>query len=152
MKRAEIEIINAQKVFEVDEKINALIEKTVKAVLKYEEVAPCCEVCVRLINNRQMRTLNAKMRDVSKTTDVLSFPSGDYPTDEDYCFLGDIAINLERAEKQRKAYGHSFEREIAFLTAHSCLHLLGYDHMVKDEEEEMFGKQEEILKKIGLGR
>ena len=66
--------------------------------------------------------------------------------------LGDIVISLERAKLQAEEYGHSIERELAFLTAHSMLHLFGYDHIEEDEQKEMFAKQEEILKKLGLTR
>ena len=67
-------------------------------------------------------------------------------------FLGDIVISLERAAEQAEEYGHSFEREVGFLTVHSMLHLFGYDHMTPEDEEEMFGYQEDILKEMGLLR
>ena len=83
---------------------------------------------------------------------MLSFPSGEYPPEDgEECFLGDISLNLERAEKQRKAYGHSFEREVAFLVAHSCLHLLGYDHENGGMERvRMREKEEYVMSQLGL--
>lgn len=71
---------------------------------------------------------------------------------EDELCLGDIVISLERAAEQAKEYGHSFEREVAFLTVHSMLHLLGYDHMTPEDEEEMFGHQKKIMEKLGISR
>lgn len=154
MKRPNIEIINRQSVFEVSEALENLIKKAVRTTLECEGVEEKCAVDIQLVNNRQQRELNARMRNISKTTDVLSFPSGEYPPEEGEkeCFLGDISLNLERAEKQRKAYGHSFEREVAFLIAHSCLHLLGYDHMSGEEEKEMTERQKAVMKKMGLKR
>ena len=74
------------------------------------------------------------------------------PDDGSKIYLGDIIISIERAKEQAKEYGHSIDREIGFLTAHSMFHLLGYDHMVPEEEKEMFAKQEEILNNLGLRR
>ena len=146
MKRPNVEIINRQKTFEVTDKLEKLIKKAIATTLGCEGVGVGCEVSVQLTNNRQQRELNAKMRNISRTTDVLSFPSGEYPPEpeEKICFLGDISLNLER--------GHSFEREVAFLTAHSCLHLLGYDHISEEDEKEMIARQKEIMEKMGLGR
>lgn len=154
MKRPNVEIINRQTAVEVTEDLEKLIKKAVKTTLECEGVNAKCDIDVQLVNNRQQRELNARMRDISKTTDVLSFPSGEYPPENENaaCFLGDISLNLERAEKQRKAYGHSFEREVAFLIAHSCLHLLGYDHMAGEEEKEMSERQKAVMKKMGLHR
>jgi probable rRNA maturation factor len=77
---------------------------------------------------------------------------GDYDLDMDELMLGDIIISAETAKRQAEEYGHSFAREMAFLTAHSCFHLLGYDHMEEDEEKVMIQKQENILKDMGLSR
>jgi probable rRNA maturation factor len=78
--------------------------------------------------------------------------TGDYDPDEELLLLGDIVISMETAGRQSEQYGHSFERELAFLTAHGVFHLLGYDHMEKDEETVMISKQEEVLGKLGLKR
>ncbi len=78
---------------------------------------------------------------------------GEFDFDEEDIVLGDIVISAERAKEQAKEYGHSFLREVAFLTVHSMLHLLGYDHVDSEEDEKiMFGKQEEILKRLGISR
>jgi|AGTN01.2.fsa_nt_gi metalloprotein, YbeY/UPF0054 family len=91
-----------------------------------------------------IRRLNAQFRSVDKPTDVLSFPSGV----DDY--LGDIAISLERAQKQADDIGQSLEREVAFLTAHAMLHLFGYDHGTRDGEEAMCAMQRKIMERTGL--
>ena len=116
-----------------------------------------CEVSVTLTDDEQIHKLNREHRNVDKSTDVLSFPQ--YEADElDYfesnekIVLGDIVISLEHARKQAKEYGHSYVREIAFLCVHSVLHLLGYDHIDKADEEVMLGLQKEILDDIGITR
>ncbi|MGE5614375.1 MAG: rRNA maturation RNase YbeY, partial [Bacillota bacterium] len=103
-------------------------------------------------------------RNVDTPTDVISFPladmkngkllseEGDYNIDEGLLLLGDIVISAETALKQAERYGHSFERELAFLTAHGIYHLLGYDHMESGEESVMISKQEAVLEKLGLKR
>ena len=96
---------------------------------------------------------------MDKATDVLSFPQIDYDVDEvvmtnekGEIVLGDIIISVDTAKRQAEEYGHSLKREICFLTVHSMLHLLGYDHMTEEEEAEMFGKQKDILEKSGITR
>lgn len=115
------------------------------------------EVSVTIVDNEEIRKINNKFRNIDRATDVLSFPLIDFdneslPDDGSKIYLGDIIISIERAKEQAKEYGHSIDREIGFLTAHSMLHLLGYDHMVPEEEKEMFAKQEEILNNLGLRR
>ena len=144
-----VEIINDCK---IPESLPELIRTAAAATLQYENVRIPCEISVTLTDNAQIRELNRQFRAVDKPTDVLSFPSGEYPTEENACFLGDIAISLEKAVEQCREYGHTLEREVAFLTAHSVLHLLGYDHMDAQEEKIMFGKQEQILNTIGQTR
>lgn len=123
-----------------------------------------CEISILLVDNEEIQKLNKIHRNIDRPTDVLSFPMFEYDEngeiDISECdfgengeiLLGDIVISLEKAMQQSKEYGHSFEREVGFLTAHSLLHLLGYDHMEKDEELEMFSLQEEILEQCGLDR
>lgn len=113
-------------------------------------------------DNEQIRGINCEQRDIDRATDVLSFPfldakNGDITvSDEDfyegYLSLGDIVISLERAKEQAEEYGHSFEREVGFLTCHSMLHLLGYDHIDEADRVIMRKKEEEILKKLKLTR
>ena len=110
---------------------------------------------VLLVDDRSIRELNRDFRSIDRATDVLSFPSGDYPLEDgaEYLYVGDMALSLERARRQAEEYGHSYEREVAFLTAHSVLHCLGYDHVNGEEEEkEMFSRQEAILQGMGISR
>ena len=141
-----------------NEEINyKLIEKVISEALRYEGVNDNTEVSVTIVDNEEIRKINNKFRNIDRATDVLSFPLIDFdneslPDDGSKIYLGDIIISIERAKEQAKEYGHSIDREICFLTAHSMLHLLGYDHMVPEEEKEMFAKQEEILNNLGLRR
>lgn len=134
-----------------------LIEKTIITSLEYENIKNQCEVSVTIVNNTEIQKLNKRFRNIDKATDVLSFPLNDFskeplPPVNEMLYLGDIVISIDRAEEQAKEYGHSLARELGFLTAHSMLHLLGYDHMNPIEEKEMFTKQEEILNLMGLRR
>lgn len=141
-----------------NEEINyKLIEKVISEALRYEGVNDNTEVSVTIVDNEEIRKINNKFRNIDRATDVLSFPLIDFdneslPDDGSKIYLGDIIISIERAKEQAKEYGHSIDREIGFLTAHSMLHLLGYDHVVPEEEKEMFAKQEEILNNLGLRR
>lgn len=132
--------------------------------LEYEECDFDAQISVTVCDNEEIREINKEQRDIDKATDVLSFPmlefdengevmDWDYDMDGDYVVLGDIVISKERAMEQAEEYGHSFKREIAFLTVHSMLHLLGYDHVTSEEDERiMFKKQEEILELLGISR
>lgn len=139
---------------EVDYK---LIENVISEALKYEGVSDNTEISVTIVDNEEIRKINNKFRNIDRATDVLSFPlidfdNEDLPNDGSKIYLGDIIISIERAKEQANEYGHSLDREVGFLTAHSMLHLLGYDHMVPEEEKVMFAKQEEILSNLGLKR
>lgn len=134
-----------------------LIEKVIAESLRYENISNNCEISVTIVDNEEIHQINLKHRGIDRATDVLSFPLIDFekeslPTDGSKIYLGDIIISIERAMEQAKEYGHSIDREVGFLTAHSMLHLLGYDHMVEDEEKVMFKKQEEILNNLNLRR
>ena len=129
-----------------------LIARAVDTALKSENAHG--DVCVLITDAEEIQTLNRTYRAVDRVTDVLTFPAweGDAilcPPDE---YLGDIAICYERAAEQAEEYGHSLERELAFLAVHGALHLLGYDHMTPEDEKRMLGKQEEILTGLGLTR
>ena len=138
--------------------------KVIEAALDYEKCPYEAEVNLLLTDDEGIHEMNREHRGIDRPTDVLSFPMFEYDEDgeiiEDYVefnemgelCLGDIVISVERAYEQAEEYGHSPEREIGFLTVHSMLHLLGYDHMTEDEEKEMFGYQREILDSIGLTR
>ena len=138
--------------------LKILMRRAIEASLDYEGFANDAQVSVTFTDNEGIRALNAQYRDIDKATDVLSFPMIDFqgmdsaPFDDPEMMLGDIVISLERAREQAEEFGHSFERETAFLCVHSMLHLLGYDHVNGEEEEaDMRRRQSEILENMGLG-
>ena len=110
--------------------------------------------CVLITDAEEIQRLNASYRHIDRVTDVLTFPA--WEGDSILCppdgYLGDIAICLERAQEQAEEYGHSLERELAFLSVHGALHLLGYDHMQPDDEQKMLAMQDEILNELGYHR
>ena len=122
-----------------------------------------------ITDSEGIRELNASYRGIDSATDVLSFPGLDFDKPSDFdisddrkadCMdpesgelvLGDIVLNADRIFSQAEEYGHSVKREMAFLLAHSCLHLCGYDHMTEEEEKVMFSKQEAVLESLGITR
>ncbi len=134
-----------------------LIKEVIKTTLDYENILNDCEISITIVDNEEIHRINKKFRNIDTATDVLSFPLIDFnkeklPDKNIKVYLGDIVISIERAEEQAHEYGHSLNRELGFLTAHSMLHLLGYDHIKPDEEKVMFAKQEEILNMMGLRR
>ena len=149
---------NEQDRLPVTYKLKMLVRRAVVATLEHEQYENPCEVSVTFTDDEGIRALNRQYRQVDRPTDVLSFPLFDYtgeseepPVDEFVGMLGDIVISLEQAKKQAEEFGHSFEREAAFLTVHSMLHLLGYDHEAGgDEEADMRRRQREILDRMGL--
>ena len=149
-------IRNEQKKLPVTPALRRLIRSAVSAALTSEGFPNDAEVSVTLTDDEGIRELNREYRRIDRPTDVLSFPQ--YEKDELSAIvgpaaLGDVVISLERAEKQAAEYGHGIERETAFLTVHSILHLLGYDHESAPEDEaDMFARQEAILTKMGLTR
>ena len=149
----DIFIKNEQDIIEVTPELKKLIVNSVAESLKYEDFPDKCEVSVTLVDNEEIHALNREYRGVDRPTDVLSFPIFDEDDMGTKTVLGDIVLSLERAIEQAQEFGHSFEREVAFLTVHSMLHLLGYDHEEgKAQESEMFTRQEAILCKMGLAR
>ena len=109
---------------------------------------------VIFVDNNKIKEINKEYRDIDRETDVISFALEDdksFPKEE-YRVLGDIYISIDKAISQSKEYGHSLKRELCFLTTHGLLHLLGYDHMTKEDEKEMFDLQEEILSNYGVER
>lgn len=146
-----------------------LIQKVIKAAMDYEACPYEAEVSVILTDNAAIHEINLEQRQTDCPTDVLSFPMQEYETPSDFLklreheeasfnletgelLLGDIVISVEKVMEQAEAYGHSMERELGFLVAHSMLHLFGYDHMEEKEAKIMEKKQEEILQGIGLTR
>ena len=153
-----IDFDNNQEKHPITYKLKLLVRRAVEAVLDYEQYCNRCEVSVTFTDNEQIRELNARFRNIDRATDVLSFPLFDYegtseepPVDELVGMLGDIVLSLEQAALQAEEYGHSFEREVAFLCVHSMLHLLGYDHETGEEDEaDMRRRQSEIMDLMGL--
>lgn len=112
------------------------------------------EFSVIIVDNKRIHEINKEYRGIDRPTDVISFALEDNKEFEfdHYRVLGDIYISIDKVKEQAKEYGHSEKRELAFLTIHGFLHLLGYDHMKEEEEKVMFKKQEEILDGFGIKR
>lgn len=158
MNKVKVSISNNQKTVKIPSGIRLLIRKCCSAVLVEENFKGNAEVGVTFVNDSQIRELNAQHRNIDRSTDVLSFPLGengvyDLNNETNAYLLGDIVISIETATKQAEIYGHSLEREIGFLTVHSMLHLLGYDH-VNDTlgERIMREKEEAVLDSLGYSR
>lgn len=139
-----------------------LIGSILQLAADYLKLESNTEMSVTLVNNDSIREINRQYRDKDSATDVISFAIEDEVEDELPLNLeemeglprelGDIFISMERTKEQARDYGHSFERELGFLAVHGFLHLNGYDHMTPEDEKEMFGLQNEILKEYGLER
>lgn len=139
--------------------IRLLIRRCCQAVLTTENFGKDAEVSVSFVNNNEIKNLNKIYRDKDVSTDVLSFPltdadgTAEINQETGAVLLGDIVISLETAVKQAANYGHSLEREIGFLTVHSMLHLLGYDHETSLLDQRiMREKEESVLEKLGISR
>ncbi|MEE1026451.1 MAG: rRNA maturation RNase YbeY, partial [Acutalibacteraceae bacterium] len=138
--------------------IRMLIRRACNAVLVTEKFLTPAEVNVTFVDDEEIKMLNTQFRNIEKSTDVLSFPLGEngvYDTNPENGakMLGDIVISIDHAVKQAEAYGHTLQREMAFLTVHSMLHLLGYDHINGGlEQMKMREKEELVLAKLGVVR
>ncbi len=146
--------------------VTAVIKKCVEATLAAEQITADCEINVLITNDRGIHAINLASRGIDRPTDVLSFPmfqleAGNPPADwEEYLDpetqlvpLGDMCISLERATAQAKEFGHSPRREVGYLTIHSMLHLLGYDHLDEGpQKKQMRAREEAIAGQIGLRR
>ncbi len=151
-------ITNDQNSVKVPSGVRLLIRRCCNAVLLMEEFNDSAEISVRFVDNSQIKELNAQFRGIDKETDVLSFPLGengeyDRNPSSGAALLGDIVISMQKAMEQAEEYGHSLDREVAFLTVHSMLHLLGYDHVQGGMEAvRMREKEETVLTQLGLKR
>lgn len=163
-------IDNRQINIELSKENEEILREIIDYTLKDEKVIIDYEISVIFIDNNMIKELNLEYRNIDKETDVLSFPMLEYTPkkvykdlyidfsftddyfDDGKLILGDIALSLEKAEEQSKEYGHSFIREVCYLTIHSVLHLLGYDHMEEDEKLMMRNREEEILEKFNIKR
>ena len=156
--KVKVIISNDQKAVRVPSGVRLLIRRCCHAVLELEQFSGSAEISVRFVDNEMIRALNNQFRGIDSATDVLSFPlgeNGDYDVNpETGAFvLGDIVISVPRAMEQAEEYGHSLDREIGFLTVHSMLHLLGYDHVEGGlPVVRMREKEEQVLSQLGLKR
>lgn len=164
-----IEVDEIEGVLVPDFDYEDVIKNTVVGALDYEKCPYEAEVNVLLTNNATIHDINNDTRGIDRPTDVLSFPNNDFPEPANFdllenewedsfnpetgeLLLGDIVISTDKVYEQAEAYNHSPKRELAFLVAHSMLHLMGYDHMEDDERLVMEEKQNEILNNIGYTR
>ena len=135
----------------ITDEIKNLIEKSIAAVLKVENLDENVEVSVSFVGDEEIRALNRDYRGVDKSTDVLSFPM-----DDEFIIvsriLGDVIINTRRVMEQAEELGHSEERELSYLTVHSILHLLGYDHMEDEDKKEMREREKLAMKELSIYR
>lgn len=146
----EIYVDNRQSKVEITEEIMEVLERVIEEVLIFQEKPLDSEVSISFVDNEEIRELNRQYRGIDRETDVLSFP-----IDDDFIFdgpllLGDVIISAEKALEQSKDFGHSLNREIAYLTAHSMFHLLGYDHINEDDKLVMRSKEKEIMKRLKI--
>lgn len=156
--KVKVIISNNQNEVKIPTGVRMLIRRCCHAVLAGESFSGSAEISVTFVDDAQIRELNRQYRNIDKSTDVLSFPLGidgvyDVNNDTGAQMLGDIVISMEHAVEQAKLYGHSLQREVGFLTVHSMLHLLGYDHEAGGlEMVRMREKEEAALTQLGLGR
>ena len=148
-------ITNKQKKVKIPTGMRMLIRRCCNAVLKLEQFEGSAEISVTFVDNEEIRKLNLQYREKDAPTDVLSFPLGEngvYDIDPTTGakMLGDVVISMEKAVDQAALYGHSLQREVGYLTAHSVLHLLGYDHQTGIEKVHMREKEELVMDQLGL--
>ena len=157
----EIYIEDAREVPSLSDDAQKLIEEVINQTLSSENIKKDCFVSVTVVAPEEIKELNLEHRNVDSVTDVLSFPvvnllEGDAGEAGDYfegrLILGDVVLCAERAKEQSEEFGHSIEREIGYLTCHSVLHLIGYDHENEDEREVMRQKEEKVMNSLNLKR
>lgn len=145
---------NEQSKYEVTKDLLDLLEKVMQKSLEVEGLEDSWEISLLFVDNEEIRKINNEHRNIDKATDVLSFPMHEKEDlkEAKEKILGDIVISLEKAEEQASEYGHSFEREVGFLTCHSMFHLMGYDHDTKENTDIMRAKEETVLESLGIRR
>ncbi len=148
----------------ISDSLRAFVRKAIRTALAAEGVDFPCEIDVCITNDVKIHEVNLAMRQVDRPTDVLSFPAfdltpGELPGEEDadpatgLVPLGDMMISMEHVQAQAKAYGHSNRRELAYLTVHSVLHLLGYDHLDEGPQKaQMRAREDAIMAELGIER
>lgn len=158
LKKVRVDIENQQNTVKIPTGLRMLIRRCCHAVLELEQVDGSVQVDVTLVDNDRIHQVNLEQRGIDAPTDVLSFPLGengeyDLHPETGEKLLGNIMLSLEQAGKQAEDYGHSFNREVGYLTVHSMLHLLGYDHVQGGMEAvRMREKEETVMKQVGLPR
>lgn len=158
MSKIKVMIRNNQKLVKLPVGLRLLVRKCCQAVLVTEQFEHDAEVSVSFVDNKEIRQLNKLYRNKDKSTDVLSFPLGendvyDVNNETGAYLLGDVVISIETAIKQAQMYNHTLEREVGFLTVHSMLHLLGYDHETTPIDAAiMREKEEQVLEYLGITR
>lgn len=156
MNKLKVYIDNRQKAVKIPSGMRLLVRRCCNASLVAENFEGSAEVNVTFVDDEQIRELNKQYRNIDSATDVLSFPMGDnrnFDIDPDTgaYVLGDVVISLEHAEAQAKKYGHSLQQEVAFLTVHSMLHILGYDHVNGGVEAmRMREREDKIMRALGF--
>ena len=163
MEKVKVHIENKQKTFRIPTDMRLLMRRCCHAVLELEGFAEDAEVDISIVDNEQIRKINNEQRHIDLVTDVLSFPMNeltpgafdpdacewDYETDR--AMLGDMVISMERCAEQAETYGHSFAHEVSYLTVHSVLHLLGYDHVDEGEDKRrMRAREKEIMRLLDV--
>ncbi len=160
----EILIENQQNKITITENIKNILNTAAELSIKLQNLQKPSEISFMLVDNERIREINLEYRNIDRPTDVLSFPildmyegmlnsdEGDIDLDENLLLLGDIVISMEMAVMQAEEYGHSLERELAFLATHGTFHLLGYDHEDEESEKKMMQLQETVLHQMGLSR
>lgn len=155
MDKIRVIITNKQTEIKIPTGLRMLVRRCCNAVLRMEEFKGSAEISVTFVNNAQIKDYNKQYRDKDMVTDVLSFGMGEngvYDIDPDTGaqILGDVVISMEKAQEQALRFDHSLQREVGYLTAHSVLHLLGYDHEDNLERVHMREKEEYIMDQLGL--
>lgn len=157
MNKVKVIISNRQNVVKIPTGIRLLVRRCCNAALRLENFSEDAEISVSFVDNDEIRQLNKQHRNIDAATDVLSFPLGENGVydhnDSGAAMLGDIVISMPKAVEQAELYGHSLQREVGYLTAHSMFHLLGYDHVNGGVEAvHMREKEETVMTMLGLPR
>ncbi len=156
MDKIKVIITNKQKEYKIPTGIRLLMRRCCNAILTMEDFPGPAEICIYFVDDEEIHRLNKEFRNIDRSTDVLSFPLGengkyDKNPETGAYMLGDVVISIPHAVAQAKEYGHSFRREVVYLTAHSVLHLLGYDHVNGGIDAlNMREREEQVMNMLGL--
>ena len=142
-------IDNRQNKIEITSELEKIIESVVVESLKVEGLSQDVEVSISFVENDEIKELNREYRGIDEITDVLSFPMDSHIV-VPIPLLGDIIISMEKTIEQANEFGHSINREISYLIAHSMFHLMGYDHLEEDEKNKMRLKEKQVMKNLGI--